>query len=232
MYSQTPNLTLRLRAYKARQKQRGAILFLVVMIVTLLSAVGLYAMGAASLANQAIGFNRQGMRTFYAADFASRSFAAYMAGREGELVQVRADDPTCEANVAVAARNVALAAGGKDVIPVYCKRKENGDLFRDLDFADVGSGATMLGQLSYRTPFVGTFDIELTDVFDAGKPVVGSPNGDGSSPNLNFTYKIATLTTTAIIRPQIDENSTDAAILSSSSVQRMRATVLFGPVLQ
>src|SRR5690606_12887129 len=42
----------------ARRRRRGNALFIVVMVITLLTAVGLFGMRSASLSNQAAGYNR------------------------------------------------------------------------------------------------------------------------------------------------------------------------------
>jgi hypothetical protein len=72
----------RLRQLVARQHERGAALFLVVMVVTVLSAIGVFAMRQASLVDVAAGYNRQGVQAGMLADFAARSTATYMSRGE------------------------------------------------------------------------------------------------------------------------------------------------------
>ena len=52
-----------------RQQERGAAVFIVVMVVTLLTAVGIFAARSASLVDTASGYNRQSLQTEYVADY-------------------------------------------------------------------------------------------------------------------------------------------------------------------
>lgn len=63
----TPAVCLEARA--RRQQERGAAVFIVVMVVTLLTAVGIFAIRSASLVDVASGYNRQGLQTEYVADY-------------------------------------------------------------------------------------------------------------------------------------------------------------------
>src|SRR5690606_1736538 len=62
-------LARRLRAHR----ERGSALFITVMVITMLTAIGIFSMHAASLADQASGFNRQGVQTTYVAEFGARA---------------------------------------------------------------------------------------------------------------------------------------------------------------
>src|SRR5690606_38428134 len=69
-------------AFGRARAQRGNALFVVVMVITLLTAVGLFAMRSASLSNLAAGYNRQGTQTLYLSEFGTRSAAAEPVGKE------------------------------------------------------------------------------------------------------------------------------------------------------
>ncbi len=79
MTSTPINLTYRLTRARAK---RGNALFIVVMVITLLTGVGLFAMRSASLSNLAAGYNRQGTQTLYLSEFGTRSAAAELVGKE------------------------------------------------------------------------------------------------------------------------------------------------------
>jgi hypothetical protein len=74
-----PSGTRLVRLLARRRQQRGAALFLVVMVVTILSAIGVFAMRSASLVDVATGYNRQGVQAAFLADFAARGAATYMS---------------------------------------------------------------------------------------------------------------------------------------------------------
>jgi len=57
------------RAPAHRQDERGAAVFIVVMVVTLLTAVGVFAIRSASLVDVASGYNRQSLQTEYVTDY-------------------------------------------------------------------------------------------------------------------------------------------------------------------
>ena len=52
-----------------RQHQRGAAVFIVMMVVTLLTAVGIFAVRSASLVDVATGYNRQSLQTQFVSDY-------------------------------------------------------------------------------------------------------------------------------------------------------------------
>jgi hypothetical protein len=61
-----------MRRLLRQHRQRGAALFIVVMVITLLTAIGLFAIRAASLTNVATGYLRQQVQTAQLAEYASR----------------------------------------------------------------------------------------------------------------------------------------------------------------
>lgn len=75
----------------ARQHERGAALFLVVMVIAVLSAIGIFAMRQASLVDTAAGYNRQGVQAGMLADFAARSTATYMSRGEDFIAKAASD---------------------------------------------------------------------------------------------------------------------------------------------
>ena len=52
-----------------RQNQRGAAVFIVVMVITLLTAVGMFAARSASLVDVASGYGRNAMQTQYVSEY-------------------------------------------------------------------------------------------------------------------------------------------------------------------
>lgn len=74
---------VQLAALRARQRQRGAAVFMVVLVITLVSAIGVFSMRSASLADLASGYNRQNVQASFMAEYAARAAATYLASHEG-----------------------------------------------------------------------------------------------------------------------------------------------------
>ncbi len=223
-------LTLRHRLAAARAA-RGNALFIVVMVVTLLTAVGLFAMRSASLSNQAAGYNRQGVQTLYFSEFAARSAAAELVGKEQHYFNriVRgsaAGGDDCRAN-----RNLSTLIAPERP---PCAKLLSQDMWTRANAAFPGNvgtttNPTLLGELG-SNDIEGAFLVEMTDVAQVGTPVVGEDAGPG-----RFKHMQVLLTATAQVRPKPPAGSSvttcQNALTVTSSLQTLRARVTFGPVL-
>ena len=94
------------RAAHARlHSQRGAAVFIVVMVLTLLTAVGIFAVRSASMADVAAGFDREGAQAGLIAEYGVTATAAYLSTGSA-IAQIHAmavppsgyTPPTCESN--------------------------------------------------------------------------------------------------------------------------------------
>lgn len=215
----------------ARRNERGNALFIVVMVITLLTAVGLFAMRSASLSNQAAGYNRQGVQTSYLSEFAARSAAAELVGKEqhyfNRIVRGAAsggDD--CRAN-----RNLSALLTPERAPCAKLLSQDMWDRVNSVFPGNVGTttNRTLLGELG-SSDLEGAFVIEMTDVAQAGTPVIGEDAGPG-----RFRHMQVLLTATAQVRPKPPAGSSTAtcqnALTVTSSLQTLRARVTFGPVL-
>lgn len=63
---------------RARREQRGAAVFLVVMVMTIAAAIGIFSMHSASLADLAVGYSRQSTQAGLIAQYAARATANYL----------------------------------------------------------------------------------------------------------------------------------------------------------
>src|SRR4051794_8708571 len=66
-------------ALKHRSSERGAALFVVVLVVTLLTAIGVFAMHATSLAQLSAGYSRRAAAALYLAEMAANLRVATIA---------------------------------------------------------------------------------------------------------------------------------------------------------
>lgn len=215
----------------ASRRERGNALFIVVMVITLLTAVGLFGMRSASLSNQAAGYNRQGVQTLYLSEFAARSVAAELVGKEQHYFNriVRgsvAGGDDCRAN-----RNLSTLLAPERP---PCAKLLSEDVWTRANTAFPGNvgtttNRTLLGELG-SSDIEGAFVVEMTDIAQAGAPVVGEDAGPG-----RFRHMQVLLTATAQVRPKPPAGSTvttcQNALTVTSSLQTLRARVTFGPVL-
>jgi hypothetical protein len=87
------------RIRRAR-RERGAAVFIVVMVITLLTAIGIFAIRSASLVDQAAGFQRQGLQTAYLTEYAGRAVTAELGdgAAKSYLDRVVVGSDECESN--------------------------------------------------------------------------------------------------------------------------------------
>lgn len=64
-----------LRSARRRREQRGAAVFLVVMVMTIAAAIGVFSMHSASLTELAVGYSRQSTQATHIAEYAARATA-------------------------------------------------------------------------------------------------------------------------------------------------------------
>ena len=97
------------------RSERGAAVFIVLLVITLLTAIGIFAARSASLVDQATGFDRQAVQTQYLTAYAGRAVTAELGDGAGKsyLDKVALGTDACEANQNV----VPLTPGAP--IPCY-----------------------------------------------------------------------------------------------------------------
>jgi Tfp pilus assembly protein PilX len=218
-------MTSRPRPPQRSAEQRGNALFVVLLAISLLTAVGMYSMRAASLANQAIGFNRQSIQTGYIADFAARAVAAELVGNEQHYFQYisqGADD--CRANRDLA----ALTAPNRPP----CYKLQTSEVWQRVVArfpSNVGTDTapTLLGTLS-QAGVEGAFIVEMTDLARAGSPIAGEDVGADQ-----FKHMQVLVSATGQVRPTVAGLATDVcneSLSITSGLSNLRAQVTFGPV--
>jgi Tfp pilus assembly protein PilX len=79
---------------RRRCEERGVAVFIVVMVLTLVTAIGVFSMRSASLVDVATGFNRQSVQATAQAEFAARAAATYI-GDDQALVYSTTRVPGC-----------------------------------------------------------------------------------------------------------------------------------------
>jgi Tfp pilus assembly protein PilX len=77
------SLADRLARARARREQRGAAVFLVVMVLTILAGIGVFSMRSAGLVDLATGYSRQSVQATFVAEYAARAAATYLEANSG-----------------------------------------------------------------------------------------------------------------------------------------------------
>jgi len=206
-----------------REGERGAAVFIVMMVLTLLTAVGLFAVRSASLAELAAGYDREGAQAALVAEYAITASAAYLANDPSTvLIGYKASmGPTpqpCQSNAMPGTYPSPAPRPG-------CYRLELAEVqasfmrsSNETVFAPPNLVGTVLGgtsSLNANETTNATFVVEVTDAAKTGVPA----NGDDAKVSL------VQMTLTAI--SQVRPAAACAASLSAPAAgqQVMRALI-------
>lgn len=191
-----------------RRGERGAAVFIVVMVITLLTAIGIFAARSISLTDVAAGFERESAQTAYLAQFAGNLVTTdigTMPDSYGAWLSAKPTD-TCYAN-----RSATLG--------VHCVRKLPGEL----DARTQALGGEPLfnpSLLNASGTLNADFAVELTDY---GSPINGLP------PGASGVFASALMTPIVKIKSATTVCGPDQA---SVPQQLAQSIVTFGPVMQ
>lgn len=225
------------RSYPKRAKatERGAAVFIVVLAITLLTAVGMFAAHSATMVDQASGYARLARQTQHLSELGTVVAAAELGSGTAEpyVRQMAARTDECRSNAG------RLTEG--DVQPPCYKLFYSQLNARTMALANESliepTDDTVAGSLGYTisgvSGVVGDFVVELTDPGPTGAPVAGTDlGGTGTS----FRHLKVTATSIAQLRPPgvscTDDEDEANAIAVLTSQQSMRAHLVIGPIPQ
>lgn len=218
--------------HRARRRERGAAVFIVVMVIVLLTAIGIVAARSASLVDEASGYSRQALQTYYLTDLAGRVATAEIGSKpQTYLDLMRKGTEVCPSNALV--KPVTTGA------PIPCYKLFMNEIASRV--ANNYSGQTLLDPQTQNQPgslgaplssstdmLNGVFMVEMIDAFKAD-PKARSDVGGGA--NSFFDVQV-TLTAFGQIRSMpssgVDTNpwcAKSTGVSSSASVQAIRAHV-------
>src|SRR4051812_18040257 len=100
-----PPALVRLRR---RRNQRGMAVFLVVLVLTMVSAIGVFSMHSASLVDRAAGFDRQNVQATAIVEFGLRGAATWL-GPNKDMVESKARIPGCAPSLLLADNEAACS---------------------------------------------------------------------------------------------------------------------------
>ncbi len=196
-----------------RASERGAALFVVVLVITLLTAVGLFAAHTATLVDQASGYSRQAAQTSYLAEYGVLATTAELGSGAADAYrqQMLKGSETCRMN-----QGVAVDDGNAPCLV--------------LGMSDIAAptGSSLIDTAALPPSVTGDFIVEVTDVGPAGAPIAGMDVGGTGNA---FGYMKVTATTIAQLRPS-SASACVANVTPVAAQQMMRAHVIVGPVPQ
>ena len=197
------------RPIRRSPDERGAAVFVVVLAITLLTAIGVFAVRNASLVEQAAGYGRQASQTAYLTEYAARAVAAEVGdgGARTYIDKVATGTDECFAN-----RQLNATALGAGITYLPCYKLFYTDIGKRVDAHfplnllleqqktnAVGSLGPKLDLAGAMTAMEGIFVVEMTDPAES-TPTPGSAVGSNNPAN---TFRDVQLTFTAFaqIRP-------------------------------
>jgi hypothetical protein len=211
-----------------RASERGTAIFIVVMVMTMLTAIGIFAIRAASLGAATSGYDRQNTQNHYVGEYGMLTMVSELSTtrRSAYVNEMTAAHDKCWAtqNLADPSANVF----------VPCYRLYTREIQRVLPSGHAlfdpatGDGGTLVSPGSLGPSALdGDFVVEMTDPGPAGAPVAGSDVG-GTGPR--FRYLQLTLTSIGQVRPAADPTVCDTSATTIAGDETGRAFVVIGPM--
>jgi hypothetical protein len=193
-------------------------LFMVVMVLTIISAIGVYSARSSSQLDLASGNSRRALQAQYAAEFAMRALAADVAGIPDVYKQ--------KLTGALGARGDCRFQNSPT-----CVRDETADIM--VRVIDPNLPAGLIGSLNHdavaslspangiNNGETGTFSIEMDDLGILPGGLAGYSN--------TKSYQFTVLTVGQIMPAGAPAGTCTDAFTIASGLQRLRGQVIFGP---
>lgn len=195
---------------QSRASQRGAAIFVVILVLTILTAIGMFATRAAGLNQRLSGYSRQASQTGYVAEYGSLMVFDEITGPSGQayIDQMKTASDVCQASS-------RIDAGPGEVA---CYKIGMGEMQNKL--TSEGNGAQLIdttgGSLGdFEAPTTADFNVEMTDLYK-GAPAAGSDQ-TGLVPG--FGYMQITLTSSGQVRPIAPAADPDAGVCTTPAEQ-------------
>lgn len=166
-----------------RARERGAAIFIVLLVLTVLSAIGVFAARTAGLNQRASGYDRQGTQTGYVAEYGT-TMVIDEVGSQGSMYVNMLQQTSTERCVS----NQYINLDGGAVANTSCYKVFKYNL--ETMLTQSGSSASLFdldgGSLGpTQRGLSPDFSVELTDLGPPGRPVAGSDVG-GTGPSQRF----------------------------------------------
>jgi hypothetical protein len=214
---------------RRRKGERGAAIFVVVLVVTMLTAIGTFAIRAASVAESASGYDRQSTQNHYVGEYGLLGAVTELSTPKLDWYykQLKAGKETC-----VATQGLTSPTG----ITLPCYPIQTSDIQASVDSnfsgrllfepATSSAGTVTPGSLG-PAGLDGDFRIEMSDPGPVGLPVAGTSIGGTSQ----WRYYQVTLTSVGQVRPAGNAGVCVTTTAGVAGNETGRAFVVVGPIL-
>ena len=207
----------------SRRNERGAAVFIVVMVITLLTAIGIFAARSASMVDMASGYERQASQAMYVSEYGALATLTQLGSGAAQAYvdQMDTGSDDCRANIGLPANpRPACYKIFKNEVEGTTVRMANESLLE-------ASSPTESGSFGPLSNVMGDFVVELTDKGPAG--VVAGMDLAGTATR--FSYVKVALTATAQIRPLVGATFTcTQGVAAVTGQQSTRMNAIVGPL--
>lgn len=227
---------------RSRRSQRGATIFVVTLVMTLLTALGIFAARAAALTEQASGYDRQSEQTHFLMEEGMLTAAAELGQQPDAIMRQPQTGTQCYGLQGTAA---LLPAG----VTLTCRSFTFQSLASNASIAQTLAGLPSVPPITDPTivgagtdPSVNTpgslgatrlsprFYVELTDVGEVGRPMPGFQTEQNGS---SFMFVQGSLGSWGEVGPWIDTSTCGATQINDSLVvsrENGRGQIVVGPI--
>jgi hypothetical protein len=219
--------------HRARRRARseGGVIFIVALTMSVLAAVGMYALRASSLEIRTAGFERQATQTHYLSEYGILSASQVFSGTTAQLYIGMMTAPTTSAlrdtSCSSLAPSFSVAGLSPSALSLACRRMGSIELANGWGLpagsvlTPYGGSPTLPGSLGSAT-VQGDFFVELTDPGYVNAPA-------GYDLALGFCFVELTTSSTGVTQPFLVAANT-TALYGGEGLEMSRARITGGPI--
>jgi len=211
-----------------RANERGATIFIVVMVMTMLTAIGVFAIRAASLGSATSGYDRQNTQNHYVGEYGLYGAVTELssARRDWYYGQMKKGAEKCTATKGITSATSTVPCFPIQASDVQASVSGNFSGRPLFEPATTSSGTLTPGSLG-PSGLDGDFRVEMSDPGPVGRPVAGTDVGGTSV----WKYYQVTLTSVGQVRPSGDPATCVVSSAGLAGNETGRAFVVLGPLL-
>jgi hypothetical protein len=198
----------------ARKSERGTTVLITVMVTTLITAIGVFAVRNVSRIDQAVGLSRRGNQTLAVAELGASAALSQISVAGAQYYADHMDGTSkCQAN------------GNFDQLPTTCYRMRAEDFVGNSGetLFEPSVAGTETGSFGPMGSSMGYVSVEMTEKYNTNFPVPGAEVGKAS-------YVTVTMTSTGNVRPNSGATACSDSDARATSKQVVRAHTIIGPL--
>jgi len=223
--------TIAKRRARRRARSAGGVIFIVALTMSVLAAVGMYALRASSLEIRTAGFERQATQTHYLSEYgilgATQAFGGTTAQLYLSMMMAPVGSPMRDTSCSSLAASFSVAGLSPSALSLACRRMGSAELSNAWGLpagsiiTPYGGSPTLPGSLGSAT-VQGDFFVELTDPGYVNPPA-------GYDLSLGFCFVELTTSATGITQPFLATANT-TALYGGEGLEMSRARITGGPI--